>query len=126
MSRQEANLDDKTPLVEMQKMPTGGASDLTLKTDIQEISGLGYILRLRPVTWRWTAKREERREYGFIAQEVEAVLPQLVSYRTWDDGTDRKYLSTKEMIPLLVAALREQQAQVKALQESVEQLRSSD
>lgn len=121
MSKHERVLDADTPLVEMQKMPTGGASDATLKTDIQEINGMNKLLGLRPVSWRWLAKsKSSPREYGFIAQEVEKVLPHLVSSHTWQDGSERKFLSTKELIPLLVAALREQQDQINQLRNMIE------
>lgn len=121
MPKHKRVFDGDTPLVEMRKMPTGGASDATLKTDIQEIDGMDELLSLRPVTWRWLAKpKNSPREYGFIAQEVEKVLPQLVSNHTWEDGSERKFLSTKELIPLLVAALHEQQDQINQLRDMVE------
>lgn len=98
-------------------MPNGGGSDITLKKDIEEIRfGLKKILSLRPVTWRWSAiERDDRLEHGFIAQEVEQVIPGLVSLDTWEDGTERKFLSTKEMIPYLVAAVQEQQKEIEEL-----------
>lgn len=124
MTRHEKNLDNGTPLIEMRKMPTGGASDMTLKTDIREVSGLSDVLKLRPVTWQWATKGScARREYGFVAQEVEKIFPQLVSLRTWDDGSDRKFLSTKEMIPLLVGALREQQDLINELRDTIDSVR---
>ncbi len=98
-------------------MPNGGGSDLSLKKDvIQLTAGLKHIMALRPVSWRWKAKEvDDRSEYGFIAQEVEEILPDLVSLGFWKDGSKRKFLSTKEMIPYLVAAVQEQQAQIEEL-----------
>lgn len=117
----------KTSVIELQEMPTGGGSDATLKTDIREIhSAMALLLRLRPTTWHWKSdKKRQRREYGFIAQEVEQVLPWLVSDQTWEDGSKRKFLSTKEMIPLLVRAVQEQQKQIDDLSEQVEMLSKS-
>ena len=104
-------------MVELQAMPNGGGSDITLKKDIEEIRfGLKQILSLRPVTWRWSKGTEaDRLEHGFIAQEVEQVIPELVSLEEWEDGTERKFLSTKEMIPYLVVAVQEQQRQIEDL-----------
>jgi hypothetical protein len=102
-------------------MPNGGGSDRSLKKDVHEINAaLRHIMALRPVTWRWRlGKKADQLEYGFIAQEVEKILPELVSLSSWEDGTKRKFLSTKEMIPQLVAAIQEQQKQIDELQKKV-------
>lgn len=117
MKKRSSKPNHRTPVVELQAMPNGGGSDITLKKDVEEIRfGLKKILSLRPVTWRWNAiERDDRLEHGFIAQEVEHVIPGLVSLDTWDDGTERKFLSTKEMIPYLVAAVQEQQKEIEEL-----------
>lgn len=117
MTKRKTTLTNHTPVVELQAMPNGGGSDITLKKDVARIdSALERILALRPVTWRWKAARaNDRQEHGFVAQEVEDILPQLVSLNTWEDGTQRKFLSTKEMIPYLVVAIQEQQKQIDEL-----------
>ena len=122
MKKRSSKPNYRTPLVELQAMPNGGGSDITLKKDIEEIrSGLKQILSLRPVTWRWsTGKKDGYLEHGFIAQEVEQVIPELVSLDTWEDGTERKFLSTKEMIPYLVAAIQEQQREIEGLRRQLE------
>ncbi len=58
-------------------------------------------------------------QYGFIAQEVEEAMPELVSEGTWNDGTQRKFLTTSDMMPYLVIAIKEQQAQIVRLQEEL-------
>lgn len=115
--KKSQKLNTTTSLVELQAMPNGGGSDISLKTDVKEIeSGLEQILALRPVSWRWKSdKTDADPEHGFVAQEVEQILPSLVSVALWEDGSERKFLSTKEMIPFLVAAIQEQQAQIDAL-----------
>lgn len=109
------------PVLELYDMPNGGGSDKNLKKDIRSIrSGLQQILALRPVSWRWkSAKSSKRLEHGFVAQEVEEILPELVYLDMWEDGTERKFLSTKEMIPYLVAAVQEQQKQIDALRKEL-------
>ena len=91
-------------------MPTGGASDLTLKQDVTPLTNsLEKVLALKPVTWHWKDdKKKEKLEYGFIAQDVEEVLPELVSNKKWHDGTDRKFLSIGEITPHVVEAVKEQ------------------
>lgn len=63
--------------------------------------------------------KNEQLQYGFIAQEVEKVLPNLVTTVEWEDGTERKFLSTKGLIPYLVKALEEQQQQIDSLNQRV-------
>ena len=100
----------------MMEMPTGGASDVTLKMDVRTIrSSLMRLRALRPVTWR-SPKQNHSEEYGFVAKEVEELLPQFISHKI-DDQTRQLYLSTKEMIPILVAAIQEQQKQIDTLSE---------
>ena len=117
MTKRKTAPTDRTPLVELQAMPNGGGSDLSLKKDVTQLSaGLNHIMALRPVSWRWKVEEaNDRSEYGFVAQEVEEILPDLVSIDSWKDGSKRKFLSTKEMIPYLVAAIQEQQAQIEEL-----------
>lgn len=105
------------------EMPNGGASDITLKNDMTEISGaLDRIRALRPVTWFWKTDRNKRRlQHGFIAQEVEEIFPELVEDQVWKDGTDRKHLSTKELIPYLVSAIAEQQQQIDELRHKLKE-----
>lgn len=106
-------------------MPNGGGSDHTLKMNIAELPEvLKKVLALRPVSWDW--KETNEREYGFIAQEVEANMPDLVYTDTWTDGTTRKHISTKELLPYFVGAIQEQQKQIDALRADVRNLKKQD
>ena len=52
-------------------------SDRTWKKDIETFSGsLDKILELRPRKFKW--KKDDTEDYGFIAQEVEKILPHIV------------------------------------------------
>ena len=92
------------------EMPTGGASDKRLKQDITPIKrSLQKVLSLRPVTWYWKSdSKKESLQYGFIAQEVEKIFPEMVSKEKWHDGSDKKFLSVGEMTPHVVEAIKEQ------------------
>lgn len=105
------------------EMPNGG-SDITLKKNVVEIAAaLDRVLKLRPVTWNWKAGRDTKKvRYGFIAQEVEEVLPDLVEMNEWEDGTMRKFLSTNDILPYLVAAVKEQQTQIAELRDKLSKL----
>ncbi|MBN1183535.1 MAG: tail fiber domain-containing protein [Bacteroidales bacterium] len=54
---------------------------------------------------------------GFIAQDVQKVLPEIVLY---DDSTDIYSVNTTALIPILVEAIKEQQAQIEELKASKE------
>ena len=78
------------------------SSDIALKKDILDLSGgLTTILALRPVNY--TVRVNDESGTGFIAQEVETVLPNLVS--VLPDGY--KGLAAGGMMPYVVQAIKE-------------------
>jgi hypothetical protein len=84
-------------------------SDKSLKENIDPFgSTLPLIMKLNPVTFDW--KNNHSKGIGFIAQELEQVIPELVG--TNNDGT--KGIYSVEMIPYLVKALQEQQLAMEA------------
>jgi hypothetical protein len=95
-------------------------SDLRLKHDIATIPGaLGKLSALRGVTYRWNDAPEQGEQAGVVAQEVEAVFPQVVA-----DGPDgMKGVNYNGMIGLLVEAIKEQQTQIDALRAETRNLR---
>ena len=62
------------------------------------------------------------KELGFIAQEVEAVVPAVVSTGSDEDGTKR--VAYDRLTSLLVAAMKEQSAVIEVLQARVAALES--
>lgn len=106
------------------EMPTGGASDKRLKQDIAPIkSSLQKVLALQPVTWYWKSDtKKQTLQYGFIAQEVEKIFPEMVTEEKWQDGTDRKFLSVGEMTPHIVEAIKEQNEAMVEISEHVASL----
>lgn len=91
-------------------------SDLALKDDVQPVqNALEGINRLRPSTYHVNVSRDPSKlSYGFIAQEVEEVYPELVGEH---DGL--KTLSYTEIIPISVAAIQELQAEICELEETL-------
>ncbi len=82
------------------------SSDQRLKTNILSINnGLDAVLALQGVTYNWKADPEAQAKVsGFIAQEVEKVLPNLVT----EDSNGYKSLNTTGIIPYLVEAVKTQ------------------
>lgn len=100
------------------------SSDARLKQDVAPLTGaLEALAALQPVRYRFRAGtgRPPEAQVGLLAQEVEAVLPELV--RAEADG----YLSVSytQLAAVLVQAVNEQQAQIEALRAEVAALQSS-
>lgn len=118
--------------------PDNTTSDLRLKKDIVSLdkqSGLDAIMGLRPVSYHWKDERKNqtgKRQMGFIAQEVEKVLPDLVNgfEPTTDDekeavkSGESKLLSVQYegMIAPLVQAVQELKAENDNLRARLEAL----
>ncbi len=95
-------------------------SDATLKDNIQTLKdGLGKILGLRGVSYQWKDKRRTVREQeiGLVAQEVEAMFPEIVS----TDSQGIKSMSYSKLIAPLIEAIKEQQGQISELVNQVKQ-----
>ena len=93
------------------------SSSLRYKTNIADWhSGLNLLNRLRPVTFDW--KESKAHDIGLVAEEVAEVEPLLVTHNDKGEVEGVKY---DRIGVLLINAIREQQAQIIALQkESLE------
>ena len=98
------------------------ASDARLKKDVEEISnGLDVVLQMRPVTYNWINGRKnlnpDHKEVGFIAQELEALFPNVV--RTMPEGEgqveNQKTVAYDRVVSVIVAAIKELNAKVEAM-----------
>jgi hypothetical protein len=81
------------------------SSDARLKKNVDNITyGLSTIMSLRPVLYNWNYEADGSvKNLGFIAQEVEALVPKLIS----TDEEGMKSLNTIGMIPILTKAIQE-------------------
>ncbi len=107
-------------------------SDARLKKDVQTITGaLALVERLRGVSFEWRPVSERTvgkgldlplgvRQIGLIAQEVEPVVPEAVKA-----GSDGVY-GVKEgtLVPILIEAVKAQQAEIDELKAQVAALKS--
>ena len=101
---------------------TYNVSDVSLKKDITDLSGsLAKVLQLKGRSFKWKdSERGTDTNIGFIAQEVETVVPELVS----DGGLGKdnagndapKNVNYANMSVLLVEAIKELEARVKTLE----------
>ena len=101
-------------------------SDARDKKDVQNIPlGVDFIQRLRPVSFVWNTRDGAKvnvPEFGFIAQELQSAqrdhgvtLPGLVH----DINPDRLEAAPGTLIPVLVKAVQELQAQIDALKQQL-------
>jgi len=83
-------------------------SDISLKGNIQTIvNPLDKITKLNGVTFNW--KENQKPSIGVIAQELEKVLPELVTQG------DVKSVNYNGLIGVLIEAVKEQQKQIEEL-----------
>jgi len=98
-------------------------SDERLKTDLVPIAnGLEKVNTLRAVTGRYKTDATGTSRAFLIAQDVQAVLPEAVGTIQIPESEDKtEYLSLayQELIPLLVASIKELSAKVTALEAKV-------
>tara|TARA_R100000654_G_scaffold27757_2_gene52088 strand:- start:206 stop:1525 length:1320 start_codon:yes stop_codon:yes gene_type:complete len=114
----------------------GSPSDIRLKENIKPIeSALDKVSKLNGVTFDWKEKTEcldkegnpinlqqWKHDIGFIAQDVQKVIPELV--RENQDGM----LSMRHqgIAPILLEAIKEQQKQIDGLQKQIETLKQKN
>jgi len=93
-----------------------GQSDERLKTDLKPIiNGLDKVSTLRAVTGRFKTDEEGTSRSFLIAQDVQAVLPEAVN--TQQDENQTLGLQYTDVIPLLVAALKESKERIETLEQ---------
>jgi hypothetical protein len=100
-----------------------GVSDALLKQDCEPVTNsLSVITQMNPVYYNWidrTTLHTPYKEIGFLAQELELILPNVV-------GTgDPKSIAYGNLTALLIAGMKEQQDQLQTLQQEVSTLKSN-
>jgi hypothetical protein len=92
------------------------SSDLRFKENIKPIeSSLNKVMSIRGVTFDWVLNPEHHgnagHDYGVIAQEIEALFPEMV--RTRDSGY--KAVRYEKLIPVLIEAIKELKSELEEL-----------
>jgi len=108
-------------------------SDRRLKENIQPITeALEIISALQPKTYKYKEEQiaahglSEKQQYGLIAQELEEVLPTLVSQQVIldEDGMTYKGVEYAQLIPILTQAIKELREENEELKDTTESLAS--
>ena len=102
-------------------------SDIRYKENIRDLDdGLATIMSLKPRKFDWKEGKGKniKNDRGFIAQELEQVLPELID--TWKgeapEGEEPYKSVRQDLIPILVKAIQEQQAIIESLNQRIEAL----
>lgn len=91
-----------------------GRSDVNLKSNIQPLTNaLHTIQQLKGKSYR--LKNDQKTSYGFVAQDVQKVLPDLVG----EDIDGKLMLSYLEFIPFLVEAVKDLSTEINQLRDLV-------
>ncbi|WP_052596212.1 tail fiber domain-containing protein [Aureispira sp. CCB-QB1] len=111
-------------------------SDLREKEDIKELSyGLEEVLKMRPVSYVLKQDPFGDRKLGLIAQEALVLVPEAVKThdnKILDEAKPEEYtrielermgMTYQQLIPVLIKATQEQQAQIEALKAEIEALK---
>lgn len=94
-------------------------SDRRLKKNIKPVhNALDLVLGLRGVEFDW--RKTGHHEFGFIAQEVEGIAPNLVVTGRTDGMKSVKYAN---IVPILVEAMKEQNREIATLKEENKKLK---
>ena len=90
------------------------SSDVNKKHNIRVLPyGLNTINQLNPVAFDWN--ENDITDIGFIAQDIESIIPESV-ITNWDS---QLIFRQEKIVPILVKAIQEQQALIKALEQRI-------
>ena len=98
-------------------------SDIKLKKNIETLNyGLDEVLKLKPVRYEWkeSYKKGKGSMIGFVAQEVQEVVPEIVKESMMFDSEETKLgVDYAKMVAILTNAIQEQQKQINELKKLI-------
>ncbi|MBX2980513.1 MAG: tail fiber domain-containing protein [Flavobacteriales bacterium] len=118
-------------------------SDGTLKTNVEDLTGaLDRVLQLAPKTYWFDQSLQPQMnlptapQIGFIAQEVEAVVPEVVGSKVYPAQYDStgamispayplRGIDYAKLVPVLVGAVQEQQQMIHAMQTQLQEMQTA-
>jgi hypothetical protein len=96
-------------------------SDITLKDNIESINNDDFN-KLNPVSFTFKDDEKNKKHYGFIAQELETLYPELVT------NTELGFKSVNyiEMIPILLSQMKNMQMEIDKLKEDIREMKNGN
>ncbi|WP_293787487.1 tail fiber domain-containing protein [uncultured Pedobacter sp.] len=101
-------------------------------------NALSQVTKLEPVSfnydkvWAEKLKLSARPQYGFVGADAKAAIPGIVSVQSKDYSAGKNAFKSatitkvdyENLVPLLVASIKEQQQQIEALRHELKMLKS--
>jgi hypothetical protein len=102
---------------------TINTSDARQKKDIQQVSyGLNEVMKLKPVSFAWKNGTDNSRKIGFLAQEVQSLIPEVV--KEGNDANKTLGIFYSDLIPVLTKAIQEQQQIIDSQKSSLQDMKA--
>jgi hypothetical protein len=99
-------------------------SDIKLKENINLLpDALEKVCQLQPKTFNWKRDTNKKLTTGFIAQDVEVILPDLVSDLVNEDKSTTKALDMTGLVPYLVSAVKSLNNKVTTLESELAEIK---
>jgi hypothetical protein len=115
---------------------TINTSDARDKSNIRPINyGLSAVMKMTPVSYSWKEHPENGTKLGFIAQDLQQIIPevvadsQMVITAEGEPGhmvpAERLGVYYSDIIPVLVKAIQEQQQQIDSLKQEIQTMKAN-
>jgi hypothetical protein len=95
-------------------------SDIRLKQDIEPLVATDKLMAMNPVSYNWKADPDGPRSMGFIAQEMQEVMPEAVSTGDGDDAM--MSMDYGRITPILVSALQDAHRKIEQLEQRIAEM----
>ena len=92
-------------------------SDIRLKQDIEPLVATDKLMAMNPVSYNWKADPDGPRSMGFIAQEMQEVMPEAVA--VGDDDDAMMSMDYGRITPILVSALQDAHKKIEQLEQRI-------
>ncbi len=93
-------------------------SDINLKDNIEQIDTTEFK-NLNPVSFSFKDDDQNKKHFGFIAQELEMIYPDLVI----NSEVGFKAVNYIELIPIMLAQMKNMQNEIDALKEEIKEIK---
>lgn len=103
------------------------SSDPYLKANIADsVDGVAKLKLLHAKAWTWKDEKNGMGpQRGFLADDVAAVFPDMVSTRADRDGVSMRVMRYEALIPVVVKAVQEQQDEIDMLKREIGLLKAA-
>lgn len=96
-------------------------SDIRTKRNVHNLSyGLKEIMQMTPIAYNWKDDLSNSNKIGFIAQQMQSIIPEVV---IGNEQTETLGMNYAELVPVLVKAIQEQQAQIEEMRKEIKELK---